>query len=201
MPVSILHRGLASLKPRLAAASLLTGLFGADAVHAADSDPIAAQVRRRDALKPHHRWLGITTWASFAATTVLGTIRYANVIGFGDALCEPGHTPIFGRSWGCGDGLLYQHTVSAAFTTVSYISTRTLAALMPDPQHVAYPRLRIHRALSWVHLGGMAAMPVLGVLTSTVGDVEARNTLATVHLAVGYTTLAVISTAASLMAF
>src|SRR5262249_52281793 len=152
----------------------------------------------RDELKKHHFWLGLTTWASFAATTALGTIRYANVVGFGEPLCSEGHTAILGHEWGCGDGLKTQHLVSAGFTTASYAATRTLAALMADAQEVDYPKLRIHRALSWVHLAGMIATPLLGIVASATDDPSTRNTLATVHLGVAYGTFATISAAGAL---
>jgi hypothetical protein len=160
-----------------------------------------ARAADREELKKHHFWLGITTWASFAATTVLGTMRYANVVGFGEPLCAQGNTPILGREWGCGDGLKVQHLVSGGFTTASYAATRTLAALMPDSEYVDYPKLRLHRALSWVHLAGMIATPLLGIATAATDDPSTRDTLATVHLGVAYGTLAAISTAGALMAF
>lgn len=160
-----------------------------------------ANAADREDLKKHHFWLGITTWASFAATTVLGTMRYANVVGFGEPLCAEGNTPILGREWGCGDGLKTQHLVSGVFTAASYAATRTVAALMPDAEYVDYPKLRIHRALSWVHLVGMIATPLLGIATSATDDPETRSTLATVHLGVAYGTLTAISAAGALMAF
>lgn len=160
-----------------------------------------ARAADREELKKHHFWLGITTWASFAATTTLGTMRYANVVGFGEPLCAEGNTPILGREWGCGDGLRMQHLISGGFTTASYAATRTVAALMPDSESVDYPKLRIHRALSWVHLAGMIATPLLGIATGVTDDPEVRDTLATVHLGVAYGTLAAISTAGALMAF
>ena len=163
---------------------------------------LAAQARTRATLRPHHRWLGLTTWISLGATILLGTFRYANVIGFGTPLCDGG-SPILGRTWGCGDGLMVQHGISAGFTTLSYASTRTLAALMPDPYDAAAhtPRLRAHRALSWVHLVGMIAMPVLGIATASSVDPDTRRILATTHLIVGYSTFAAVTTAGALMVF
>lgn len=160
-----------------------------------------ARAADREELKKHHFWLGITTWASFAATTALGTMRYANVVGFGEPLCAEGNTPILGREWGCGAGLRTQHLVSGTFTAMSYAATRTVAALMPDAEQVDYPKLRVHRALSWVHLAGMIATPLLGIATSATDDPGTRDTLATVHLGVAYGTLAAISAAGALMAF
>lgn len=172
-----------------------------------DEDALVAQARRRSVLRTYHRSMGITTWISLAGSAAVGTIRYANVVGFGAPLCAPGGSPILGRAFGCGDGLRIWHLVGAVWTTLSYAATRTLAALMPDPYGAASgpgsfaARLRVHRLLSWVHLAGMAAMPVLGVLTTAADDARTRDALATAHLAVGYSTLAVLSTAASLMAF
>jgi len=162
--------------------------------------------RKRSSMTTLHRAFGITTWVSLGFTNAIGTTRYANVIGFGEPLCESG-SPLLGRTWGCGNGLKYQHLVSASFTTLSYATTRTIAALMPDPYNAAEgdstaaKKLRIHRALSWVHLVGMIAMPILGLATSATEDEGARKTLSTVHLITGYTTFAAVSTAAVIMIF
>ncbi len=161
----------------------------------------ASSAAKRSKLATYHRSMGITTWISLAATTTIGTIRYANVIGFGQPLCAEGGSPILGRTWGCGDGLRIQHLVSAGFTTGSYITTRTLAALMPAAGYEPSARLRLHRALSWVHLAGMVAMPILGFGTSGTDDPETREQLATAHLIVGYSTFATVSAAAALMTF
>jgi hypothetical protein len=170
-----------------------------------DSVPDAARetaAQKRARLRTYHFGFALTTWASLGATSVVGTIRYTNVIGFGTPLCEKG-SPIFGRTYGCGDGLMIQHGISAGFTSLSYITTRTLAALMPDPYDAASfsPRLRAHRVLSWVHLAGMVAMPVLGIATAVSNDRDTRASLATTHLVVGYTTFAVVSAAGAVMVF
>lgn len=164
--------------------------------------------RKRASMRTLHRAFGITTWVSLGFTNFLGTARYANVIGFGTPLCaEGGGAPILGEKWGCGDGLRYQHLVSASFTTLSYATTRTIAALMPDPYNAgegddtSAKKLRIHRALSWVHLVGMIAMPILGFATSMTDDPGKQKTLATAHLITGYTTFAAVSTAAVIMIF
>lgn len=162
----------------------------------AEPDREAELVRRRGLLKTYHRSMGVTTWISLASTTVLGTLRYAHVIGFGDRPCT-GNTGFW-----CGSGLLVWHTISASFSTLSYAITRILAALMPDPFDAGAddPTLRLHRALSWVHLAGMVAMPILGFATAA-SEGRTRDALGTAHLVTGYATLGVLSTAASLMAF
>lgn len=169
-------------------------------------DEKKAESRKRASLRTLHRAFGITTWISLGATNAIGTARYANVIGFGTPLCTEG-SPVLGRTWGCGDGLRYQHLISASFTSLSYATTRVLAGLMPDPygagegDDLHAKKLRIHRALSWVHLAGMIAMPLLGLATSMTDDIDKRRGLATAHLITGYTTFAALSTAAVIMIF
>jgi hypothetical protein len=163
--------------------------------------PDQGHARARGPLRNWHKWFGVTTWISLAATATIGTFRYANVVGFGEPLCAEGNTPIFGRDYGCGDGLRVHHLVSASFTTASYVTTRTLALLMPEPEYERPERVKIHRALSWVHLAGMVAMPILGFATSAADDPETREALATAHLLVGYGTLAAVSTAGAFILF
>jgi hypothetical protein len=196
------------MRRALSLLALFVSIAFAPRAHAADdAADTARDARKRMSLRTYHFSMGITTWASLGATNLLGTIRYANVIGFGDPLCREGGSPIFGRSWGCGDGLKYQHLVSATFTTASYATTRTLAALMPDPYGAAVGpssqarRLRIHRALSWVHLAGMVAMPVLGFATAMSSDPNTRRTLATTHLVVGWSTFGAVSAAGLVWVF
>jgi hypothetical protein len=180
----------------LALALALLSVSPAFADETQDEDREAELVRRRGVIKTYHRSMGYTTWISLAATTTLGTLRYAHVIGFGDRPCT-------GESgfW-CGGGLLLWHTISATFSTLSYAVTRILAAIMPDPYDAGAdnPTLRLHRALSWVHLAGMIAMPILGIATSST-EGSTRDTLATAHLITGYATLGTLSFAASLMTF
>lgn len=188
------------------ALSLVTLLAAAparadDAPQGPGAPPVTPARSPRATLRKVHFWAGVTTWISFAATTTIGTMRYANVVGFGDPLCDPGSTPALGRSYGCGSGLRTQHLVSASFTTASYVTTRVLALLMPEPGYERPSRLRIHRALSWVHLAGMVAMPVLGFATTGASDEGTRDALATTHLAVGYATFAALSAAGALMVF
>ena len=185
----------------LAVLSTSTPALATPPAEGGEVDHEAELVRRRGILKTYHRSMGVTTWISLASTTVLGTLRYLDVNGFGDPLCDSG-SPIFGHDFGCGAGLRTWHLISASFTTLSYAVTRILAALMPDPYDAGAddPTLRLHRALSWVHLAGMIAMPFLGVATSLT-EGKTREALGTAHLATGYATLAALSTAASLMAF
>ncbi len=187
----------------------LSSLVPLAALEAADADQQKKEdARRRAKLRTFHRAFGITTWVSLGFTNAIGTARYANVIGFGAPLCaEGGGAPILGEKWGCGDGLRYQHLVSASFTTASYVTTRVLAGLMPDPykagegDDTSAKKVRLHRALSWVHLVGMAAMPLLGLATSMTDDPDKQKTLATAHLITGYATFAAVSTAAVIMIF
>lgn len=196
---------------RAAPLAVVAVLLVAPSATAAEDGAQDAEVRalaRRAKLRTYHRSMGITTWISLGGTITIGTLRYANVIGFGQPLCAPGGgDPIFGTSFGCGDGLKIWHAIGATWTLLSYATTRILAGLMPDPDDAASgpgphaTRLRIHRALSWVHLAGIAAMPILGLMTSAATDAESRDALGTAHLVVGYSTFAAVSAAGSLMVF
>ena len=89
-----------------------------------------------------------------------------------------------------------------------------LAAAAPDPEHVSEGsdtharRLRVHRALTWVHATGMILLPILGVLASNpeviLGDsadnaasrADLSRAMRSVHQIVGYTTFGAYTVAA-----
>jgi hypothetical protein len=207
-----MYSGPAIARASVTSVVLLFVLVGTTVAHAQDSQTAEQEeirlLRRRAEIRPIHRLMGITTWSLVGGAAIVGSLRYANVIGFGERLCDPGGgDPIFGTQFGCGVGLKIWHLTGATLAVLSYATTRILAALMPDPDDAAAgpgkhaARLRIHRALSWVHLTGMVAMPLLGLLTSASNDRDDRAALATAHLVVGYTTFATITVAGSLMLF
>src|SRR5262249_35820007 len=95
---SLPRRGVAQMRTKLAAAAVCPAIavLAAPARAFADAEPTSELAAHRAKLAIYHRSMGITTWISLAATTTLGTIRYANVIGFGEPLCAEGRSPIFG---------------------------------------------------------------------------------------------------------
>jgi len=218
-PVAAMPAELLSQPMRLVGASQEPepSIVAVDAGEAtSDDDAYAEDLRRREAIVAWHRPLGIATWASMTLTLVLGDIQYYNLYGFfageGDNPCVRGDA-IFGRSQ-C-TGTPWPHLISAGVTGALYLSTLTLAALMPDPDDAAegdsaYARnVRMHRLLRWVHLGGMLAQMALGVLTANAGwigldranDYGTLQALATVHMGIGLVTYGALTWAGALMIF
>lgn len=175
-----------------------------------------AELKLRNGLAKLHKPLGLATWAAMTATVVLGTIQYYNLYGFYDDIggnpCVRGEA-IFGQ--GQCSGRPWPHLAAAGVTTGLYLTTGSLAAMMPDPDDLAEgpgefsDNLRMHKLLRWVHVGGMLAQTVLGIVVanpSLVGmdranDYDTLQHLATVHLATGYVTYGALSWAGYLMYF
>lgn len=176
---------------------------------------LAEQLRQRQELGAVHRAFGIATWGSMLATVVLGFIQYYNLYGLGASLeetpCVTGDA-VFGQEQCWGDP--WAHRIAAMTTAALYATTFTLSFVLPDPLNASEgageyaERLRIHKALRWVHLGGMIAQIFLGFATAQnwfgidrANDFEAQRVLASVHLGVGVATLGVLTTAGAIMLF
>ncbi len=182
---------------------------------ASDSNLLGQQLRQRQELGAIHRAFGIATWASMLATVVLGVIQYHNLYGwFGsleDTPCVRGDA-VFGQDqcWGTP----WVHRIAAVTTTALYATTFTLSFVLPDPLGADQGRgafaenLRIHKALRWVHLGGMIAQILLGFAVGQnwfgldrANDFGAMQALATVHQLIGLTTFGAMTAAAAVMVF
>jgi hypothetical protein len=86
---------------------------------------------------------------------------------------------------------------------------------MPDPDDLDEGKgefaetLRMHKFLRWVHLGGMIAQVVLGVIVANseligldrANDYGTLQALATVHMASGLVTWGALTWAGALMTF
>ena len=172
-------------------------------------------VMQREELSSIHRALGIATWASMLVTVTIGFFQFYNQYGFfasrESTPCTSGGA-IFGQDqcW----GIPWGHRISAITTTVLYGATFTLSTLLPDPNNLAeaqgdYPeKLRIHKALRWVHLGGMIAQLLLGFATGQnwfgtdrANDYDAQAALATVHMGIGLVTFGTLTASAALLLF
>lgn len=173
-----------------------------------DADQQAREtLQRRRAVIGMHRAFALAAWSSMLVTEVFGTISALNQdTWFGQGACASGRPDeaVFGR-FGCS-GVQGVHLTFAFLSTGLYATAGVLAAAAPDPEHVSEGsdtharRLRVHRALTWVHAAGMILLPILGVLASNpeviLGDsadnVAARADLSramrSVHQIVGYTT-------------
>ncbi|MEM1417825.1 MAG: hypothetical protein AAGH15_23200, partial [Myxococcota bacterium] len=156
---------------------------------------------RRQALRPAHRWLGVSTWAAMTATVFLGTIQYWNLYG-GSSTSNPCVTgnAILGQEQCFGTPT--PHLATALITTGLYTTTFGLSLAMPDPVGLdqgdsLYARkLRRHKRLRWVHAFGMLAQLVTGIIVANperfgmdrFNDYARLRGLASMHLALGYVT-------------
>jgi hypothetical protein len=172
-------------------------------------------LKRRDDIAGVHRAFGVTTWASMTLTVAFGVMSYYNLYGFGanqgSNPCVTGHA--IGGDGGCNT-MQALHGISAGLTTALYATTFTLSLMMPDPDDLASGKgdfaktLRLHKTLRWVHLGGMIAQALIGIVIANnwlgldrANNYKALQTLATVHLASGVITYGALTWAGALMTF
>lgn len=172
-------------------------------------------LRRRQRAISMHRAFAVATWSSLLVTEVFGTIAALNQdTWFGRGPCASGRPDeaIFGR-YGCS-GIQSVHLTFSFLSTGLYATTGVLAATAPDPERVGEGdsararRLRVHRALTWVHAAGMILMPILGVLAANpevvfgAGDgseaerADFSRAMRSMHQIVGYTTFGAYTVAA-----
>lgn len=177
----------------------------------------AGELRTRQELGSIHRVFGIATWGAMLGTVVLGFLQYYNLYGFfggpEDTPCVRGGA-IFGQDQCWGDPWI--HRIAAWTTTALYTTTFILSFTMPDPNDIEHSegdfseRVRIHKALRWVHLAGMILQIGLGLVTSQAqswfgldraNDFRALQALATVHQGIGLVTFGTLTAAGALMIF
>jgi len=174
------------------------------------------QMEGRQSVAGIHKILGITTFAAMGMTLALGAIQYRNLYGAFDSRgqnpCARGDAT-FGQ--GQCSGTPWLHLISGVTTFALYTTTFSLAVAMPDPggldegRGVFARRLRLHKALRWVHLIGMVAQMGLGFVIANgprfgldrTNDYGTLQGLATAHLAAGIVTFAALGWAGYLMAF
>jgi len=173
------------------------------------------EIKERNKLGDLHRTLGVATWVAMTATVAVGFIDYYNLYGFGAGIgnnpCVTGKA--IGGDWGC-DAARPAKNVLAIATTALYASTFTLSLMMPDPDKLSEGKgayastLRLHKTLRWVHLSGMIAQAVLGVIVANGGlgldranDYKTLQALATVHMGLGVVTWGAMTWAGALMVF
>jgi len=181
---------------------------------AEEEEPSIDLIRQRERMTRMHRALGISTVVSLALTEVAGTFLAINrPTLFGPGACAGGAMGgsgncVFGQFGEGGLGVV--HEASAFVTVAFYASTGIYALSMPDPEHASAGndarsgRLRWHRRMAWVHFIGMVLQPLLGIVSlhpelvgvpntgTSIADAQAA--LRTVHLGVGYVTLAALAT-------
>jgi hypothetical protein len=146
-----------------------------------------------------HRTLSLVTTGSLLVTGALGTLTAINEgTAFKSGRCDSGN-PIFG-GYGC-ESLHIVHGASAILSTTLYTAT-AVQGLSIGPPSLAQEQGPLYRILSYVHLVGIVLQPALGLVTSYPEIIgihpEARehfgDVMRTVHIGVGYVTVAAYST-------
>lgn len=172
----------------------------------ADDGPADAGPRP-EALRRWGRALRLGTAAALVATSTLGTLAAIDQpTRFGDGRCLTGH-PVLGE-YGCDRGLSTLHGSAAVLSTILYTANGVLGLVAPESRGAVAPGARpVHRALTWVHLGGIVVQPIIGLVSAfpqVVGrsrsvptDMFPRN-LRTAHVIIGYVTTAAFLTTVAL---
>jgi hypothetical protein len=170
--------------------------------------PSAAE---QDARAEELRWWGRTlrwsTAAALVATSALGTLAAIDQpTAFGDGRCITGH-PVLG-DYGCDRGLSTLHGSSAVLSVTLYTANAVLGLAAPQSRGTVSPSARpLHRALTWVHLGGIVVQPVIGLISAfpqVIGRSRTGPTdrfprdLRTAHVFIGYLTTAAFLTTVAL---
>ncbi len=145
------------------------------------------------------RGVKAATIGALGATAGLGLVLALNrPTWFGEGRCEEGD-PVLG-DYGCNE-LSLLHGVGAITSLVGYTASMTLDATTPRPP----PRKpALHRALTYVHVGGLVAAPVLGLIGSypTVFGLrdseDLKRGLRTVHMTTAVLSFAAFTTTVAL---
>ncbi len=152
-----------------------------------------------DTLREWERALKWTTAGALVLTSTLGTMAAVNQpTELGDGRCQTG-APLLGI-YGCDRGLSTLHGMSGVASALLYTANVTLALSLRGPVGNLTPRERPwHRALTYVHLGGITTQPILGLLSAFPEVIGVRGTgpgdrfprtARTIHVGLGYVTLA-----------
>ncbi len=164
-----------------------------------------------DARAARLRWWGRTLrWSTAAAlvgTSALGTMAAVNQpTAFGDGRCVTG-SPVLG-DYGCDRGLSTLHGAAGVLSATLYTANGVLGLAAPaSAGHVTRKARRWHRALSYVHLGGMVLQPIMGLVSAfpqvigmerSIPTDPFPKTLRTAHVFLGYVTTAAFLTTIAL---
>ena len=154
-------------------------------------DPkLGLEIERRRSMLETHQILGLTTLGVMAATCVLGQLDYNDMYGSGHA--------------GSGN-YLWPKRVGAYATTGLFISTAVFSVFAPVPfekHSEGLDRITIHKIAVIGASLGMAAQMGLGIVAARSADAgHQRESMAQAHMIVGWSTLALMTTAAATWVF
>lgn len=165
----------------------------------ASSGAASEELRLRH-LRTWERGLKWATAGSLLVTSTLGALVAINQpTAFGDGRCFTAGSPIFG-TYGCDRGLSTLHGISGVMSATLYTANGVLALSIPGPVgNVSETARPWHRALTYVHLGGIILQPILGLVSAYPQVIGMQNTgptdtfprtTRTVHLFLGIVTTA-----------
>ncbi len=201
--------------PELSPAIIAQLAPGAPEPATADDAAIAAALQQRQDVALVHRAFGIGTWVAMATTAVLGFIQFGDEYGFNGSRSETACAQGSAVLQEFCTGTPWPHAIAAGTTAALYFTTFALSFAMPDPFDLEHQtsawaeRVRIHRALRWVHFAGVIAQALLGAFLAnheafgldTEGDFDALQALGAVHMGVGVVTFGALSAAAAIVTF
>lgn len=195
----------------------LADAAAAQAVEAAADDETEAEESVGDALAHRarmaqaHRRIGIAMWAGMTWTTIAGTMQYVNKYGGAqdETRCAQGEVILQETC----SGTATLHLVPAVVTGALFYTNFGMAFAMPDPLDAASGdsdrsrRLRTHKRLRWATFSLLTAQILLGAIIAhpdLVGlhpatDYETMRGLASLHLALGYTSYGLLTWTGALM--
>jgi hypothetical protein len=156
----------------------------------AREDAVAVAVQKRRHRLNVHQVLGLGTWATMLAASVVGQLNYHDLYGGGS---------------GRGNYIL-PHQILVYSTTALFATTAAYALLAPNP----YPKplkadtALVHRLAAIGASAGMVAQVVLGFITARSADAGnadhlARN--AKIHDVIGWTTFGFMTVAGATWVF
>lgn len=138
-------------------------------------------MRLRSRMLKTHQVVGLGLVGLQLATTAVGQLNYSDRFAGG---------PSTGR---------YQlgHKVLAYTTLVVFAGDGALALFAPTPPgktSAGFDRVKLHKLAMFTAAAGMLTQGVLGIYTSSREGYQNHERIATIHLAVGYATLAAMLT-------
>jgi hypothetical protein len=171
-----------------------------------EAEPLPSADRTRT-LRRWERALKWSTAGALVATSTLGTIAAVNQPTiFGDGRCQTGHAVL--GTYGCDRGLSTLHGTSGVVAATLYTANGVLGLAIPGPKgNVSKSERPWHRALTYVHLGGIVLQPLLGLVSAYPQMIGVRDTapvdpfpknLRTAHVFLGYVTTAAFLTTLAL---
>jgi hypothetical protein len=155
-------------------------LLGEPVAQPGAPDPKQLQLRRK--MLGWHQASGLALIGLQLSTVVVGQLNYQDKF----AGPTPANTEKYRQP----------HAVLAYSTLAAFVATGTLALLAPSPvkKERRLDRVMVHRIAMFTAAAGLAAQAGLGIYTASREGYQDQEQKAQLHLAIGYVTLAAVTT-------